>query len=147
MALHCRLLTRLPQTQSQIALYKLTVIDDEAWDKSVLRSTADLTVIFDRSIERFQQMHTVYPMKSADEAPTIFAKGAMIIRNLKASWEPALTPHLGGLPTPQSQATAGSTANLPTDLRGDPNAVLPDLNTFDFGDMTWITDVFGPWDF
>lgn len=136
-------------TQTHVVLYKLAVSNDPAWDKSYLRSTADPMTLFDRCVERFQQMATVYPMKPSQDAPTIFAKGATMVSHIRASWEPIMTAALGGLPTPESQAhNAGSAATgMTPNIPSDPNAGLGDPSTWDFGDMGWMVDVFGPWEF
>lgn len=134
-------------TQTHVVLYKLTVSDDPAWDKSYLRSTADPTSLFDRSIERFQQISAIYPMKTSQDAQTIFAKGASMINHIKSTWEPALSQHLGGLPTPESQVANGAGLGMTPNMVTDPNAAFGDPSTWDFGDMGWMTDVFGPWEF
>ena len=133
-------------TQTHVALYKLAVSDDPAWDKSFLRSTTDPATLFYRSIERFQQVAAVYPMKSTTDAPTVFAKGVSMVSHIKASWEPALTHHLGGLPTPESQATQSAGLGMTPNLSADPAAGFGDPSTWDFGDMGWMTDVL-PWEF
>jgi hypothetical protein len=134
-------------TQTHVVLYKLTVSNDPAWDKSYLRSTADPTIYLDRSIERFQAIAAMYPMKTNSDLPTIFCKGASMVSHIKATWEPTLMQHLGGLPTPESQAAPNSAIGLTPNLSVDPTVGLGDPSTWDFGDMGWMTDVFGPWEF
>ncbi|KAK0386169.1 hypothetical protein NLU13_6006 [Sarocladium strictum] len=134
-------------TQTHVVLYKLTISDDPAWDKSYLRSTADPTVYFDRSIERFQQIAAVYPMNSTSDLPSVFTKAMSMVSHLKATWEPTLTQHLGGLPTPESQAAPNTTLGMTPNITTDPTAGLGDPSTWDFGDMGWMNDVFGPWEF
>lgn len=153
-------------SQTQVALYRLTTTDDPAWDKGVLRDTADLLVILDRTIERLEAVDTAYPMKTTDEDGTIFTKAMKIIKNIKASWEPALAQHLGGLPTPTDSATAaaagasngaggpmamGGGVGPATMAPGGPG--MPHANSgyvapmaMDFTDLVWMTDIFGPWD-
>ena len=149
-------------SQTQIALYRLTMTDDPAWDKEVLRGTADLLLILDRTIERFEAMGSAYPMKPADDDETIFTRAMKILKNTKTSWEPALAPKLGGLPTPTgSTTTAGGTngAGGPMPMGTGPAAMAPgghgmsDANgpfvdpvMMDFTDLVWMTDIFGPWD-
>lgn len=153
-------------SQTQVALYRLTTTDDPAWDKEVLRNTADLLVILDRTIERFNDVAKAYPMKTTEEDGTLFTKAMKIMKNIKASWEPALTQNLGGLSTPISQTTvaAGSSnsgtasTNGPMAIGAEPASMAPggtglpdagfvDPVTMDFTDLAWMTDVFGPWEF
>lgn len=153
-------------SQTQVALYRLTTTEDPAWDKEYLRNTADLLVILDRTIERFEGMITAYPLTTGDEGSdtTVFAKATKVMKNIKASWEPALAPHRNGqsLPTPNSHgsstaATAGSLqigqpGQVPLGPGGtvldntDPALAGPPI-TMDFTDLAWMTDVFGPWEF
>ncbi|KAF7564118.1 hypothetical protein G7046_g61 [Stylonectria norvegica] len=131
-------------SQVQVALYRLTTSEDPCWDKDLVRNTADLLVILDQTIERFLAVDEAYNLKVDEVEPTLFVKGAKIMRNIKNSWEPALSRHLGSsLPTPNSQvmtSQSAEAANMPENMEIDPNAL-------DFNDMTWMTDVFGPWEF
>lgn len=154
-------------SQTQVALYRLTTTEDPAWDKEVLRNTADLLVILDRTIERFEAMATAYPLTtgSDDTDTTLFSKATKIMRNIKASWEPALAQNLGGpgLPTPNSHGSntapasggglqIGQPGQVPLGPGGtvldntDPTLAGPPI-TMDFTDLAWMTDVFGPWEF
>lgn len=150
-------------SQTQVALYRLTTCEDPAWDKEALRNTADLLVILDRTAERFEAMATVYPLTTGEEETdtTIFTKATKIMRNIKASWEPALAQNLGGhgLPTPTSHGSnappgihIGQPGQVPLGPGGtvldntDPALGVPPI-TMDFTDLGWMTDVFGPWEF
>ncbi|EFY86162.1 hypothetical protein MAC_07827 [Metarhizium acridum CQMa 102] len=132
----------------------LTTVEDKAWDKDILKVTADLLSLLDKTIELFYRVDEVYPIRTDDHDGTLFTKGAKILRNLRASWEPILAPYLRdvALPTPKSQGQAVSTAINAMDEAGtheglivdgvaDPTAVL------DLSDMTWMSDIFGPWDY
>jgi len=129
-------------SQTQVALYRLTTAEDPAWDKQVLRNTADLLDILDRTAERLVEAGEAYPLKNDHEEGTLFTKAAKIMRNIKASWEPALMQHLGGLPTPNSHVMK---AEDPPMVEVD-NAVMADPSSMDFNDLAWMTDVFGPWE-
>ncbi|KFG82007.1 hypothetical protein MANI_026336 [Metarhizium anisopliae] len=138
----------------QANLYRLTTAEDKAWDKDILKSTADLLSLLDKTIELFYRVDEVYPIRTDDHDGTLFTKGAKILRNLRNSWEPILAPYLRevALPTPQSQGQvvntaindmdeAGAHAGLIVDGVADPTAGL------DLSDMTWMSDIFGPWDY
>jgi hypothetical protein len=157
-------------SQTQVALHRLTTSDEPAWDKELLRNTADLLVILDRSAVRFEEVERVYPQEPGEDCQTIWSKAVKILRNIKATWEPTLSQSLsaghgggsggvGGLPTPNSHDAAGNVAGA--GRGGAPHAgqapggqgmvvdntanVLAD--PVDFNDLAWMTDVFGPWEF
>ena len=155
-------------SQSQVALYRLTTIEDTAWDKELVRNTANLLVLLDHTIERFLGAGEAYPFRAVPDEETIFAKGARVMRGIKNLWEPAVTPYLGNLPTPSSQAMSGNSLNSLNNNNGGSNsnsnsnsgghavdltAEMVDNNVMieqagvDFGDWAWMSDVFGPWEF
>ena len=41
-------------SQIQVALYRLTTSEDPAWDKDLVRNTADILSLLDQTIDRFQ---------------------------------------------------------------------------------------------
>lgn len=140
-------------SQIQVALYRLTTSEDPAWDKDIVRNTADLLALLDQTIELFEQLDSVYVFRAGEGEETLFVKASKIMKNIRTSWEPALSRHLGGIPTPNSQ---GQGQTVPASLQVEPPIPpipmvpgfnLPDPNMMDFGDMTWMSDVFGPWEF
>ncbi|KAK7420978.1 hypothetical protein QQZ08_010151 [Neonectria magnoliae] len=133
-------------SQTQIALYRLTTSEDPAWDKDLVRNTADLLGLLDQTIDLFMKLDRSYPMKTEPGDDTLFVKGARIMRNIRSSWEPVVSRHLGGIPTPNSQGVANPQQAEVADAIPTPFN-MPDPNTMDFGDLTWMTDVFGPWEF
>lgn len=138
----------------QATLYRLTTVEDQAWDKDILKGTVDLLYYLDKTIELFYRVDEVYAVRTDDQDGTLFTKGAKILRNLRLSWEPILGPYLrdASLPTPNSQGqvvntamnpmdTTPSNAGLVVDGVGDPTAGL------DLSDLTWMSDIFGPWEY
>lgn len=131
----------------QAMLYRLTTSEDPAWDKQVLRNTADLLVLLDKTIDVFCKVGEVYCLRTDDSDGTVFLKGARILRNVRNFWEPALTQILNNnLPTPNSQTSQPLNTMPPLEpkMMMDTNPVLGP--GFDLNDMTWMTDIFGPWD-
>ncbi|KAG8425819.1 hypothetical protein J3459_009651 [Metarhizium acridum] len=138
----------------QANLYRLTTVEDKAWDKDILKVTADLLSLLDKTIELFYRVDEVYPIRTDDHDGTLFTKGAKILRNLRASWEPILAPYLRdvALPTPKSQGQAVSTAINAMDEAGTHEGLIVDgvadpSTVLDLSDMTWMSDIFGPWDY
>lgn len=129
----------------QAVLYRLTTAEDPAWDKEILRSTADLLAIMDQTIDKLCKVGDVYSLKTDDNDGTVFIKGARIIRNVRNSWEPALSQFLGGsLPTPSSQAMSCSAVDTRMIIE---NPLATDMPSLDLNDMAWMTDIFGPWEY
>ncbi|CAF3463849.1 unnamed protein product [Fusarium graminearum] len=133
-------------SQVQIALYRLTTSEDPAWDKEVVRHTADLLVLLDQVIEFFTRIDSVYRMKASAGEETVFLMGAKIMRNIRNSWEPILSRHLSSVPlsTENQRAVQSMPAQNPQDQQSIDMAAV---NMMDFGDITWMSDVFGPWEF
>ncbi|KAM0403632.1 hypothetical protein ACHAO7_000292 [Fusarium culmorum] len=133
-------------SQVQIALYRLTTSEDPAWDKEVVRHTADLLVLLDQVIEFFTRIDSVYRMKASAGEETVFLMGAKIMRNIRNSWEPILSRHLSSVPL--STANQGTVQSMPAQNPQDQQSIdMAAVNMMDFGDITWMSDVFGPWEF
>ncbi|KJZ73035.1 hypothetical protein HIM_07607 [Hirsutella minnesotensis 3608] len=124
-------------------MYKLIVSEDPAWDKEILRSTANLSVLLGRLTDLFDRVSESYYIGNDDGTP--LNKVPRILRNASKMWEPAITYYLGpSLATPSSD-----TMNVPPvepKMMAD-NQVVPEVPAFDLGDLTWMTDIFGPWEF
>ncbi|KAL7793659.1 hypothetical protein V8C37DRAFT_377789 [Trichoderma ceciliae] len=131
--------------QIHALLYRLTTIDDPGWDKDIVRNTADLGTFLERTIDLFTKAEAFYPLRGGSEDVSIFVKCTKVLRNVRSTWEPALTQQLGGLPTPTSQVVPGTAPQPPmlVDHSMMPDHELPP----DFGDINWMTQVFGPWDY
>lgn len=140
---------QLPQTQ--VALYRLTTAEDPSWDKEVLRTTADLLTTLDNTATRFDETARVYQMQTLGDGLTLFHKGAKIVRNVKANWEPALAQTLGGggIPTPASQGRGEVVMSGGTEVvaegPGGPGLTDPELENFNI-EWAWMSDAFGPWE-
>ncbi|SPJ85886.1 uncharacterized protein FTOL_11669 [Fusarium torulosum] len=132
-------------SQIQIALYRLTTSEDPAWDKELVRNTADLLVLLDQVTDFFTSMNSAYKMKVNEGEETVFIAGARIMRNIRNSWEPTLSQHLGHASSSSSNQGAGQP--IPAPQPSQPTMDMAAVNMMDFGDVTWMSDVFGPWEF
>lgn len=75
-------------SRALVTLYKLSTLEDPAWDKSMVRNTANILEILDR---------IAYSMKicanalNVDDAEwNIFEKGTKMAQSIKQGWEPKL---------------------------------------------------------
>ncbi|KAL4724853.1 hypothetical protein ACLX1H_008300 [Fusarium chlamydosporum] len=133
-------------SQVQIALYRLTTSEDPAWDKELVRDTADLLVLLDQATDFFTRLDSVYKLKASASEETVFLMGAKIMRNIRNSWEPTLSRHLSSVPP--SSANQGAVQPMSAPNQPDQQSMdMTAVNMMDFGDITWMSDVFGPWEF
>ncbi|KAM3564141.1 hypothetical protein MY1884_000883 [Beauveria asiatica] len=126
----------------QVMLYRLTISDNPNWDKDVVRQTADVMDIVDRTIELFEKVASVYPMRDQHVQGNLFQKGAKQMRNLRAMWQPIVSKHFSTMPTPTSQHNSASRAATEQPMLLD---TMVDGEPIDFNDMSWMADIFGPW--
>lgn len=138
--------TYISLSSMQVMLYRLTTCDFPMWDKSIVRSTADVLDILDRTIDTFQKVPTVYPLRDDEEIGNLFVNGSRHLKNLRATWQPLIAKHLGSLPTPNSQVLGVSPPELPAGTGGLDVPLLGDQQGSDFNDMSWMADFFGPWE-
>ncbi|RFU74732.1 znii2cys6 transcription factor [Trichoderma arundinaceum] len=132
-------------SQIHALLYRLTTVEDPVWDKEIVRNTADLGTYLERTVDLFTKAEALYPLRGGPEDVSIFGKCTKVLRNVRTTWEPALTQHLGGLPTPNSQIVPGAAPQPPMLVD---HSMMPDQELApDFSDVNWMTQVFGPWDF
>ncbi|KAF4446347.1 transcription factor [Fusarium austroafricanum] len=136
-------------SQIQIALYRLTISEDPAWDKDLVRNTADLLMLLDQVIDCFTRLDSAYKMKVNPGEETVFTMGAKIMTNIRNSWEPTLSRHLRN--TASSSANQGENQPMPTpppaQTTHQTTMDMANINMMDFGDVAWMSDVFGPWEF
>lgn len=136
----------------QATLYRITMVEDPAWDKAILRNTANILTMLDKAVELFYRADEVYPVRTDDSDGTLLSKGAKTLRKLRNSWEPILAPYLQeALPTPDSfQMDCTNSHACGPNLDGSmgvDTVVAVDNNPLDFNDMTWVSDIFGPWEY
>ncbi|CAI7653371.1 unnamed protein product [Penicillium pancosmium] len=117
-------------SRALVTLYKLSTLDDPAWDKTMVRNTANILEILDR---------LTYGMKTCadslnveNEEWNIFEKGMKMTQSIKQGWEPKLMEIWY--------------PNVPAnDLGGNfvaANSALEPLPTNGFDDM-WMMEIFG----
>ncbi|EQL00574.1 Zn(II)2Cys6 transcription factor [Ophiocordyceps sinensis CO18] len=129
-------------TQTMTVLYKLLVLDDTAWDKEILRNEVDISTLHSRFIDVFTEAIENYYPDTEDKSATPLSKTPKILRHKMSLWEPAISHFLGAsLATPNSDTM--SVTAMQSRMVADNPAMMEALS-FDLGDLTWMTDVFGP---
>ncbi|KAK3192199.1 hypothetical protein K4F52_001829 [Lecanicillium sp. MT-2017a] len=130
----------------QFMLYRLTIAENPSWDKEIIRSTVDVMAVIDRSIEMFENIADGYPGPEHEIYTSLFRNGAKYMRNLRVAWQPAVARQYGNLPTPNSQQDMSQSVQerdgVGVNNYGVEGSMMP---TIDFNDISWMADIFGPW--
>lgn len=112
-----------------VALYRLTQFEDPAWDKGLVRNTADLLLILDEIIDRFDQA-SITCSDNSDQ--NIYNRLGAIFKAVRSWCGTKLNTDINLPYVPTDQAV------------GDPTlGTLP----LDFLDDAWFTNVLGSWNY
>ncbi|GAD91479.1 glucose-methanol-choline (gmc) oxidoreductase [Paecilomyces variotii No. 5] len=108
-----------------IVLYKLSTLEDPAWDKSMVRNTADVLLIIDEVLQTMG--HITEFVAGPGQEDRTFLKGAMLMRSLRQKWAENMSPASGDGDTSLN--------------RQDPEDIL---GSFQLGwpDDAWLNDIF-----
>ena len=87
-----------------VILYRLSTLDDPAWDKNGVRETANLLAIFDQVISNMEQVVTLSGLDNTGSIEgDVFSRTAKTFRALHPAWEAKLVglqdPMVSTLPT------------------------------------------------
>ncbi|KAK9769016.1 putative Heterokaryon incompatibility protein-domain-containing protein [Seiridium cardinale] len=117
---------------SSQVIYRLSLLDDPGWDRSMARQTADIIYYLEKVASNMDQAHDVgdYSINGTD---SLFKKAAASLRMTIPTWTANLE-QVGAFTAAQISNSA-SRANEPID---------PML--MDFTDDTWLTDMFASWE-
>ncbi|PHH63347.1 hypothetical protein CDD81_6044 [Ophiocordyceps australis] len=133
-------------SRTQVTLYKLTVLEDPAWDKEILRSTANLLDLLDCMIVKFQDLADTWrSLVQKEQEGSTFNKGVIMMQRIRDFWEPTLSRALrcGYLPSPEDSQQF----NLLDPHEGPDGMLMDGQQGIDFQNMHWMTDFLGPWEF
>ena len=107
-----------------LGLYRLTTFDDPAWDRGLVRDTADLSLILGQLIEKFTQVKAAGGLDSGtSEDKDLFSANARTITAIKTWWD-------------------AKVAAEPNDNNVGLNETLGEMN-MDIFDDVWLRDMFG----
>ena len=114
-----------------VTLYRLSALDDPAWNKNGVQKTADLLLIFDQVINNMEQVSVLAGLDNSDSVEgDVFSRTAKMFRSIRPGWEAILLGPVG--------PTAYTSKNLP-----DGNDIpLPEDFSLDHYDNDWLTDLF-----
>ena len=102
--------TYIALSSVQLMLYRLTVANNVAWEKEIIRNTEDVIDIIDRTIELLENVCQMYPSQLQEVPGKFFQSGAKFMRNLRLAWQPAVARQYTSHPTLNRQHNMGHAA-------------------------------------
>ena len=107
-----------------LGLYRLTTLDDPAWDRGLVRDTADLSLILGQIIEKCAQVKAVVGLDpGTSEDKDLFSGNARTIKAIKTWWDAKVAAELN-------------------DNNIGLNETLGEMS-MDIFDDVWLRDMFG----
>ncbi|KAH8196146.1 hypothetical protein TruAng_009681 [Truncatella angustata] len=125
---------------SSQVLYRLSLLDDPGWDRSMVRQTADIIYYLEQTAVKMDQAHEMGNFGVNGSDGSLFTKAAFALRMTIPSWTANLEA-IGAVTAAQTEAqTISSTIGVQsTNVQTDPMLM-------DFADDTWLTDMFASWE-
>jgi hypothetical protein len=74
-------------TRCLIVLFKLSTLDDPAWDKSFVRNTADVILILNQAIFNLRQVNWLAKLEDDNPEVNVFSRGADSYEAIRMRWE------------------------------------------------------------
>lgn len=109
-------------------LYRLSTLDDPAWDKKGVQKTADLLHILDRVINNMEQVKTLAGLNNNESTEEdIFSQTAKLFRSIRPGWEAKLGPDDLMISTTSTLDDTSETS-------------LAEAFPVNFSDNDWLTD-------
>lgn len=118
-------------SKALVGLYKLSTLEDPAWDRNMVRNTANVLEILDRILYNLKKSSRI--MSDPDHLEyNVYEKGVKMVQAIKQGWEPKLMEvWFPNLPTDEISNQYVQTSPLPE--------VMP-MPGFD---DAWMLEVFG----
>ncbi|KAJ5678218.1 uncharacterized protein N7477_003851 [Penicillium maclennaniae] len=118
-------------SRALVSLYKLSTLEDPAWDRNMVRNTANVLEILDRILYNLKRSSRI--MSDPDHLEyNVYEKGVKMLQAIKQGWEPKLMEVWF--------------PNLPTDVISNqyvPTSPLPEVLPMPGFDDAWMLEVFG----
>lgn len=119
-------------SRALVSLYKLSTLDDPAWDRNMVRNTANILGILDRFHYMMKKCAEYISVPSEPEW-NMFEMAVKMVQSIKQSWEPKLMEIW--FPSMPSTGMDGEFVQ--------PGPPLPDMMPMAEFDDAWMIDVFG----
>ncbi|KAI1411838.1 hypothetical protein F5Y13DRAFT_164459 [Hypoxylon sp. FL1857] len=135
--------------RSAQTLYRLMVVDDPEWDRTIVKNTVDLMQIMERSANRFMQVPHVCGIETSDdpEAMDYYTKAGNALRATIPAWTATLEQMgCGSGIGPATGAATGAGATPAAADQVPPGPVIPEFTSMEWLDDPWLTDMFRSWE-
>jgi hypothetical protein len=70
-----------------VALYRLSTLDDPAWDKDIIRNTVNLLLILDQVANNIGQVTRLAGLDTDSTELGVFTKAAKMVESINLGWE------------------------------------------------------------
>ncbi|KAI0123495.1 hypothetical protein BJ170DRAFT_713751 [Xylariales sp. AK1849] len=113
------------------ALYRLSLLEDPGWDRSLVRQQADVVDYLEQTAVKMDLVHQVGDFASNGPEGSLFARAAIALKLTIPTWAATLE-QVGAVTTPHPSGAGAEETQDPM--------------LMDFGDDTWLTDIFASWE-
>ena len=114
-----------------VTLYRLSTLEDPAWNRNEVQKTADLLLIFDQVINNMEQVSVLAGLDNSDSVEgDVFSRTAKMFRSIRPGWEAVLAGPVG--------PSVSTSPNLPNSN----DSLIPEDFPMDHYDNDWLTDLF-----
>ncbi|KAJ5499917.1 hypothetical protein N7453_008968 [Penicillium expansum] len=120
-------------TRAMVSLYRLTILDDPAWSKTMVRDTANILEYLDRN-EAVLRRCPEYITFDQSREMNILEKGLRLIQGMRMNWEPKLLQMWRPNMPAHNAINGGMTQS---------DAILPDVMPLDGIDEAWMMEFLG----
>lgn len=121
-------------SHSAQVLYRLSLLEDPGWDRTLVRQTADVVAYLRRASVKTQEVHDMGYFDFGGTSDNMFEKAAAGLRSATGIWCATLD-QVGAVATRAAQPTTGVVMEDPLE------PVLAEVL-----DDTWLTDMFVSWE-
>ncbi|KAI1643070.1 uncharacterized protein F4817DRAFT_271618 [Daldinia loculata] len=129
-------------------LYRLMVVDDPEWDRSIVKNTIDMMAALEQAANNFTQVSSVCGLENSDDPDNMdyYCRAGIALRSTIPAWSSTLEQISLGVSvgTAVSEGTGtGAGAATPYQVQAQ---VLPELTSLEWLDDPWLSDMLRSWE-
>ncbi|OTB18715.1 hypothetical protein K445DRAFT_314574 [Daldinia sp. EC12] len=129
-------------------LYRLMVVDDPEWDRSIVKNTIDMMAALEQAANNFTQVSNVCGLEDSSDPDNMdyYTRAGLALRSTIPAWSSTLEQvNLGagvGSAVPEGTGVA-ATAATSYQVQAQ---VLPELTSLEWLDDPWLSDMLRSWE-
>ncbi|KAK6951651.1 hypothetical protein Daesc_006174 [Daldinia eschscholtzii] len=129
-------------------LYRLMVVDDPEWDRSIVKNTIDMMAALEQAANNFTQVSNVCGLENSSDPDNMdyYTRAGLALRSTIPAWSSTLEQvNLGagvGSAVPEGTGVA-ATAATSYQVQAQ---VLPELTSLEWLDDPWLSDMLRSWE-